>query len=155
VLTVLAAIIATTTVQGAGVTMVFVLIVAARVVDLTLSDGAARTSLSAAYQAVPNRLRGVAQATVEGLAVPIAIGFSGVVLLLVDQVDAIDSLALPVMTGVVSLVLVVRGDDPLPRVRRQPARRLRGRTLDLASLVVDDESTVVVIDRLVGERRRA
>ena len=42
--------------------------------DLTFSDGTSRTSLSAAYQAVPNRLRAVAQATVEGLAVPVAIG---------------------------------------------------------------------------------
>ena len=39
--------------QGAGATVVFVLIVAARVTDLVLADGAARTSLSAAYQVVP------------------------------------------------------------------------------------------------------
>ncbi len=41
--------------KGAGATIVFVLVVAARVVDLTFSDGTSRTSLSAAYQAVPNQ----------------------------------------------------------------------------------------------------
>ena len=40
---------------GSGATIVFVLIVAARVTDLTFSDGTSRTSLSAAYQAVPTR----------------------------------------------------------------------------------------------------
>ena len=66
VLTVIGAIIVATTVAGSGATLVFVLIVAARVTDLTLADGAARTSLSAAYQAVPTHLRPVAQATTEG-----------------------------------------------------------------------------------------
>ena len=70
VLTVLGAIIVAGSFHGMGATIVFVLIVAARVTDLTFADGAARTSLSAAYQAVPTRLRPVAQASVEGLAVP-------------------------------------------------------------------------------------
>ncbi len=70
VLTVVAAVIVTTAFLGSGTTIVFVLIVAARVTDLTFSDGTSRTSLSAAYQAVPTRMRAVAQATVEGLAVP-------------------------------------------------------------------------------------
>jgi len=42
--------------------------------------------LSAAYQAVPARLRAVAQSAVEGLAVPVAIGLSGVGLLIVQSV---------------------------------------------------------------------
>ena len=84
------AIIVATAVVGSGATIVFVLIVAARVTDLTFSDGTSRTSLSAAYQAVPTRLRAVAQATVEGLAVPVAIGVSGVVLLVVQAVGGTD-----------------------------------------------------------------
>ena len=123
VLTVVAAIIVATTIQGAGATLVFVLVVAARVVDLTFSDGTSRTSLSAAYQAVPNSVRAVVQATVEGLAVPLAIGISGVVLLLVDAAGYTDSLLLPVMTALVVIAWVRGRHGPVPRVRRQPARQ--------------------------------
>ena len=123
VLTVVAAIIVATTIQGAGATIVFVLVVAARVVDLTFSDGTSRTSLSAAYQAVPNSVRAVVQATVEGLAVPLAIGVSGVVLLLVDAAGYTDSLLLPVLTGAGRDRLGRGRRDPVPRVRREPARQ--------------------------------
>ena len=123
VLTVVAAIIVATTIQGAGATIVFVLVVAARVVDLTFSDGTSRTSLSAAYQAVPNSVRAVVQATVEGLAVPLSIGISGVVLLLVDAAGFTDSLLLPVLTAVVVIAWVRGRHGPVPRVRRQPARK--------------------------------
>ena len=68
---VVVAIIVATSLVGSAATIVFVLIVAARVTDLTFSDGTSRTSLSAAYQAVPTGTRSVAQATVEGLAVPV------------------------------------------------------------------------------------
>ena len=85
----------------------FVLIVAARVTDLTFSDGTSRTSLSAAYQAVPTRMRAVTQATVEGLAVPVAIGASGVVLLVVQAVGGTEGLLLPVLTSIVVTAWVV------------------------------------------------
>ena len=149
VLTVVAAVIVATTIQGAGATLVFALVVAARVVDLTLSDGSSRTSLSAAYQAVPNSVRAVVQATVEGLAVPLAIGVSGVVLLLVDGVGLTDSLLLPVLTA---LVLIAWGMVAVVLYREYGASllaSLRGRTLDATTLTVEDESSVIVIDRLV------
>src|SRR4051794_6051587 len=77
---VLAAIIASTG-QGSGTTLVFGLLVVTRVSDMVLSDGTSRTSVGAAYQAVPDEQRLAAQANVESLAVPVAIGVSGVVLL--------------------------------------------------------------------------
>ena len=155
VLSVLAAIIVATSVIGSTTTIVFVLIVAARVADLTFSDGAARTSLSAAYQAVPNRLRAVAQATVEGLAVPVAIGFSGVVLLVLQSADGTDGLVLPILTSVVVLAWVVVAVLVYREYRVNLLANLRGRTLRPADLTVDDESSLIVIDRLVesGEER--
>ena len=98
VLTVFGAIIVASSIPGSCATIVFVLIVAARVTDLTFSDGTSRTSLSAAYQAVPNRLRSVAQATVEGLAVPVAIGSERLGLLVVQAPGGTDGLMLPVLT---------------------------------------------------------
>ena len=149
VLTMLAGIVVATLVQGSGATIVFALVVGARVVDLTFSDGTSRTSLSAAYQAVPSRLRALAQATVEGLAVPVAIGHSGIVLLLVESAGLTEGLLLPVLTGLVvtawlfAAVLLYRDYGP------NLLASLRGRTFDHSTLTVDDESSLLVIDRLV------
>ena len=57
---------------------------AARIADIALTDGMTRTSINALYQVLPTRQRLVAQATVEGMGVPIAIGVSGVVLLVLN-----------------------------------------------------------------------
>ena len=95
VLALVAGVVVLSSLQGAGATVVFVLIVTARVADLVLADGAARTSLSAAYQVVPTPLRLAAQAGVEGLAVPLAIGLSGVVLLLLQATVGTGGIAAP------------------------------------------------------------
>ncbi len=149
VLALVAAVIVTTAFLGSGATTVFILIVAARVTDLTLSDGTSRTSLSAAYQAVPTRMRSVAQATVEGLAVPVAIGASGVVLLVVQAVGGTEGLMLPVLIAIVVSAWVVVAILLYREYRVNLLANLRGRTLDPADLTVGEESTLIAIDRLV------
>ena len=150
VLLLVAAVIVTTALLGSGATSVFVLIVAARVTDLTLSDGASRTSLSAAYQAVPGPLRGFAQASVEGLAVPIAIGASGVVLLAIDAFGGSSALLLPILTAVVVSAWVVVAILTYRAYRVSLLASLRGRALDPADLTVDDEAGLLAIERLVA-----
>ena len=150
VLTLVVAVIVATAVLGSSSTLVFGLIVAARVTDLTFSDGSSRTSLSAAYQAVPNRMRAVAQATVEGLAVPVAIGISGVVLLVIQSVGGTKGLLLPVLTGVVVMAWVVVAVALYREYRVNLLANLRGRTLHTADLAVEEESSLIAIDRLVG-----
>ena len=61
----------------------------------------------------------------------------------------VDSLALPVMTGVVVIIWIVVAGILYRDYGANLLASLRGRTLDPANLTVDDESTVVVIDRLV------
>jgi HEAT repeat protein len=149
VLTVVAAIIVTTSFLGSGATIVFVLIVAARVTDLTFSDGTSRTSLSAAYQAVPTRMRSVVQATVEGLAVPLAIGASGAVLLVVQALGGTEGLMLPVLTATVVTAWVVVAVLLYREYRSNLLANLRGRTLDPTDLAVEEESGLIAIDRLI------
>ena len=127
----------------------FVLIVAARVTDLTFSDGTSRTSLSAAYQAVPTRIRSVAQATVEGLAVPLAIGVSGVVLLVVQSIGGTEGVMLPVLTSIVVSAWVVVAVLLYREYRTNLLANVRGRALDPAELTIDEEGTLLVINRLV------
>lgn len=54
---------------------------AARILDIALTDGTTRTSINAMYQVLPERLRLSAQATIEGVGVPVAIALSGVLIL--------------------------------------------------------------------------
>ncbi len=149
VLTLIGAIIVGTTIAGSGATLVFGFIVAARVADITLADGAARTSLSAAYQAVPTHLRPVAQAMTEGLAVPVAIGASGVVLLVVQSAGAIDGLVLPILVGAVVTAWLVVAIVVYRAYRANLLANLRGRTLDPTELTVDDTNLAAIL-RLVG-----
>ena len=149
VLAVLAAILVATSIQGSSATIVFVFIVAARATDLTLSDGASRTSLSAAYQALPSRLRSVAQAAVEGTAVPVAIGASGVALLVIEAAGAADGVLLPVLTSLVVMAWAVVAILLYRQYRVNLLANLRGRTLDPTELTVEGESSLIAISRLV------
>ncbi len=74
---------------GAGVASfgVFVLAGLLRIADLTTTDGTTRTSINAAYQVVPADERLAVQTVVEGVGVPVAIGATGVLLLVFDALE--------------------------------------------------------------------
>jgi hypothetical protein len=69
---------------GAAVYGLFVLAAVARIADIVLTDGTTRTSVNAAFQVVPIRDRFAVQAVVEGIGVPVAIGATGAVLLIMN-----------------------------------------------------------------------
>ncbi len=149
VLALVAAVIAAATVQGSSATIVFVTIVASRVTDLVLSDGTSRTSLSAAYQAVPTRLRLASQATVEGLAVPVAIGVSGLVLMILRSTVGTDGLALLVLTSLVLIAWTIVALFVFHDYRVNLLSNLRHRTLDPSALTIEGATTMAAIDRLL------
>ena len=149
VLLLVGAVITATTVQGSGATVVFVMVVATRVTDLVLSDGTSRTSLSAAYQAVPTPVRLAAQATVEGLAVPVAIGVSGLVLIVLRSTVGTDGLALLLLTGFVVAAWTVVAFFVFRDYRANLLANLRHRTLDPAELTIEGATTLAAIDRLI------
>jgi hypothetical protein len=70
--------------EGGGSMALLLIVSATRIADLALSDGTTRTSVNAMYQVLPAHSRVEAQATVEGMGVPLAIGVSGVVILLLN-----------------------------------------------------------------------
>ena len=152
VMTLIGALLAAAMLRGSGTSAVFVLIVATRVSDLVLSDGATRTSVSAAYQAVSPTQRLAAQAAVEGIAVPVAIGFSGLALIVIRATVGTDGIALPLITAFVLLVwmatalLVYRG------YRENLLHSLRHRTLDPETLTlggIESIPMLAAIDRLL------
>jgi hypothetical protein len=149
VLAVVLAIIVLSVVQGATSTVVFVLVVAARSVDLTFSDGASRTSLSAAYQVVTPSLRASAPAMIEGIGVPVAIGASGVVLVAVEALGGTEGIVLPVLTaGVVGAWFVV-GGLAYVEYRRNLLAGLRDRLLDPGDPAIDGAAGAAIAERLL------
>ncbi len=149
VLSLVVAIIGAAVVRGTGSTVVFMLIVATRVSDMVLSDGTTRTSVGAAYQVVPLRERLAAQATVEGLSVPLAIGFSGLVLIVVRSTVGTDGLMLPILTTLVLVAWVAVALAVYRGYRVNLLANLRHRTLDPSELTIDGVSTMAVLDRLL------
>ncbi|HEY7730517.1 MAG TPA: HEAT repeat domain-containing protein [Gaiellaceae bacterium] len=72
---------------GAASYGLFVLAAVLRVADITATDGTTRTSINAAYQVVPVEERLAVQAVVEGVGVPVAIGVTGVLLLVLNVLE--------------------------------------------------------------------
>ena len=69
---------------GAAAYSLFILAAVTRLADIVLTDGTTRTSVNASFQVVPIRDRLAVQAVVEGIGVPIAIGATGAVLLIMN-----------------------------------------------------------------------
>ena len=117
--------------------------------DLVLSDGTSRTSLGAAYQAVPTRVRLASQATVEGLAVPVAIGISGLVLIILRSTVGTDGLGLLILTTIVLAAWTVVALHVFRDYRVNLLSNLRHRTLDPAELTIEGATTLAAITRLL------
>ena len=150
VLSMVVAVFVASVAQGSGAMLVFLVVVATRVADMTLSDGASRTSLSAVYQAVPASQRLAAQNNVESLAIPLAIGFSGVVILALRATIGTDGVALPALTSVVLLAWIGVAWSIYAHYRTNLLANLRHRQLEPADLVTDGASVLPVVDRLLA-----
>src|SRR4029078_10612562 len=79
-----------------------------RLTDIVLSDGTTRTSVNASFQVVPIQDRLAVQALVEGIGVPVAIGATGAVLLLMNLIG-LGIGAVIVFGAVLSVIWTVSG----------------------------------------------
>lgn len=91
---------ATFAIAGAASVALLVMVTAARIADIALTDGTTRTSINATYQVLPERPRLSVQTTVEGIGVPVAIGISGALILGLNALP----FALVATIGVTALV---------------------------------------------------
>ncbi len=154
VLSLVGASIAGAVVQGSASTVVFLLVVATRVSDMVLADGTTRTSVGAAYQAVPSAQRTASQAVVESLAVPLAIGVSGVILLVVRATVGTKGLTIPVIVVVTLALWIVCALGVYRGYGVNLLDTLRHRQLDPSEIVVDDAETLVVVEALLASDDR-
>lgn len=125
-------------VSGVGVLAVFLAVGAARIVDISLSDGSTRGSINTAFQALPPGERLSAQATVEGLGQPAAIGLSGVLLLVVRAVADGSALAVMMVTIVICIAWTVSAFVSYRGYRSNLHRTMRARMIQPEDVAVDE-----------------
>jgi hypothetical protein len=98
----------------------------ARIADIALTDGTTRTSINALYQVLPGRTRLSVQTAVEGIGVPVAIGLSGVLILVLNALPgalAATIVATTVVCAVWTWSAVVLYREYGPTLVRALARR--------------------------------
>ncbi len=149
VLVILVAIVASGLAAGPLTPIFFGLVLLIRIVDLTFTDATTRASINAAYQALPAHERITVQTGVEGVGVPLALGLTGVILLIFNALGTMDM----VQVAMLALLLTVLWLGAALLVYRDYAANLlktmRRRALGAAELALDDAS-LVVVDRLVA-----
>jgi hypothetical protein len=127
---------------GAAAYGLFVLAAVARLSDIVLTDGTTRTSVNAAFQVVPIRDRLAVQAVVEGIGVPVAIGATGVVLLVVNLVGLGIGTVI-VFGAVLSVVWTVSGAAMYRSYTRALADEMKHRSLVAGERdVVEDDAAL-------------
>jgi hypothetical protein len=120
----------------------------AQIADITTTDGLTRTSVAATYQALPPDRRLRTQAIAEGAGTPIAIGLTGVLLLLAQALD-LSVLAVAWLVLAMSVVWLVLASATYRSYARRLADVLRHRAWDPRALRVDGPATEAAVRRLL------
>ncbi len=124
----------------------FILVMSARIVDITLTDGTTRGSINTAYQALPAHERVTVQTGVEGIGVPVALGLTGVLLLLFNAVGGLTVLHLAIFTLIVGAAWTASAFLAYQGYAGSLVQTLRRRALDPAELTLDDGSSRAVVE---------
>ena len=132
---------------GAAAYGLFVLAAVARLTDIVLTDGSTRTSVNSSFQVVPIHDRLAVQAVVEGIGVPVAIGATGAVLLLMNLLGlGIGSVI--VFGAVLSVIWTASGFAMYRSYTRALADEMRRRSLVASAYdVAEDDVALQVLLR--------
>ncbi len=110
------------------------LICAARVSDISLTDGATRGSLNTAFQAVGTNDRMAAQAVIEGAGMPLAIGLTGITILVLQRVAHLGFTGMALFTAGVCVGWIFTGQLVFRRYRGALRSSLSDRLLNPGDL---------------------
>lgn len=149
VVTLLAAVMVLTALgPGAASFALFALAASTRVIDIALTDGMTRGSINAVYQVIPVEERIAVQASVEGVGVPVAIGATGALLMVLNLLElgpvAVTVFALVLCAAWSAAAFVVYAD-----YQRALGVRLRRRGLDMTGAVPVSDEEQTAARRLV------
>ncbi len=146
----LIAIVAAGIVGGPIAILFFWLVVIARVVDISFTDGTTRTSINATFQALPASERVTVQTGVEGIGVPLALGLTGVALLIFDALGGVTLVFVAIFTMVIALFWLVSALMVYRGYAANLVRSMRRRTLDPTDMILEDAASQKVVERLLG-----
>ena len=135
-------------VGGQGSTLFFLLLCAQQVVDIALTDGTTRGSINAAYQALPPLERLAAQTRVEGLGVPAAVGFVGVLLIVTSRLQ-VGVVVLLLIVLLLTLAWIALAVGAYRLYGRNLRRTITRRAWDPVALRLEDEASRAVVARLL------
>ena len=127
---------------GAAAYGLFVLAAVTRLTDIVLTDGTTRTSVNASFQVVPIQDRLAVQAVVEGIGVPVAIGATGAVLLLMNLLG-LGIGAVIVFGAVLSVIWTVSGAAMYRSYTRALADEMRRRSLVASAYDVAEDDVAL------------
>jgi hypothetical protein len=131
----------------AGATF-FIVVCAAQVGDIALSDGLRRTGINAIYQALPVELRLRAQTMIEGAGVPLALGFVGG-LLLIFHALSLDVLAVSAVTLVLSVFWLVLARRTFQHYGTRLRAEVTDRPWDPAPVPIADPASRAAVAELL------
>jgi len=127
----------------------FGLIAAARIIDITLTDGARRGGINTAYQALPAGQRVTVQTGVEGIAAPLALGLTGVLLLAFNAIGDVTVVHIVALTLFITLLCIAAASRMYRHYADSLRQTLRRRALDSAELSLDDSTSLAVVERFL------
>ncbi len=134
---------------GVGSLAMFIAVCGARITDISLTDGTTRTSINTAYQALPPDQRLGVQATVEGIGGPVAIGITGLLLLVIQRGFGGGPLVVSGVTVAVCLLWMLSASSVYRQYQTSLRDNLRRRALKPAELLIADDATTAVLQRLL------
>jgi ATP:ADP antiporter, AAA family len=140
--------------------LVFWLVIATVALFTTFYEGMTIPALKTVYQALPPQERQVVETAVEGIGVPVAYGFAGIVLLAYVAIPGLTLIHLLFFTLLLMAAWLVCSVLVYRDYARTLVRSLSRRALNQAELSLEDGSSLAVVERLlqsanIGEVRLA
>ncbi len=129
--------------------LLFWLTVAAVTLDVIFSEAITGTSLKAAYQALPATQRPVVEAGVEGIGVPLAIGLTGILLILFNAIPGLTFTHIILFTIFVIGLWIASALLAYRDYARTLLKTLSRRALGPEALSLVDESSLKAIETLL------
>lgn len=127
----------------------FWLAVSGRFFDILLSYGTTSSSVKAMYQALPADERPFVETAVEGIGVPVAMGFAGAIMLIFTLIPGLNLSHLIILTVIITTMWVLTGLAVYRDYRRVLVKTLSRRTLNKADFSLEDGSTLAVLETML------
>jgi len=140
-------------VAGPQSPLFFGLVLLTRILDLTFTDATTRASINATYQALPAHERVTVQTGVEGIGVPLALGLTGVLLLIFPWLGEVTLVHVAAFTLAISLLWIVAAAFVYRDYGANLLKAMRRRALGAAGLVLDNDASLEVVNRLAASEK--